>query len=49
MKGNGEEERMEDPKVKTTLTTEFHMKDKLLEDNYISKELVLRNETDYEV
>lgn len=47
--GNDEENRMEDLKVKTILTIEFQMKDKLLDDNYRSKELMLHNEMDYEV
>ncbi len=49
MKGNDEEKRMEDLKVKTILTIKLQMSDKSLDDNYRSKELVLHNEMDYEV
>lgn len=48
MRGNAKEERMEDPKVKIILTIKLQMKDKLLDDNCRNKELVLRNELDYE-
>jgi hypothetical protein len=40
---------MEDLEVKTILTLKLKMKDKLLNDNYRSEELVLHNEMDYEV
>jgi len=49
MKGNDEEKMMEDLKVKTILIIKLHMKDKLLDNNHGSKELVLRNEMDYEI
>ncbi len=49
MRGNDEEEQMEDLEVKTILTLKLKMKDKLLNDNYRSEELVLHNEMDYEV
>jgi hypothetical protein len=49
MKENDEEERMENPKVKTILTLKFQMKDKSLDDNYKDKELVLHNEMEYEI
>ncbi len=49
MRGNDKEEQMEDPEVKTILTSKLQVKDKLLNDNYKSKELVLHNEIDYEV
>jgi hypothetical protein len=48
MRGN-EEENMEDPKVKMILTPKIQMKDKSLDDNYKSKELVVHIEVDYEV
>jgi hypothetical protein len=40
---------MEDLEVKTILTLKLKTKDKLLNDNYRSEELVLHNEMDYEV
>jgi hypothetical protein len=49
MKGNDEEKRMEDLKVKTIFTIELHMSDKSLDDYHGSKELVLHNEMGYEV
>jgi hypothetical protein len=49
MRGNDEEELMEDPKDKTILTLKLQMKDKLLDDNYKSEELVFHNEMDYEI
>ncbi len=48
MRGN-EEERMEDLKVKTILSPKFQMKDKLLDDNHRSEELVVHIKVDYEV
>ncbi len=45
MRGN-EEERMEDLEVKTILSPKLQMKDKLLDDNYRSEELVVK--VDYE-
>jgi hypothetical protein len=48
MNGNDEEERMEDLEVKTILTSKLQMKDKSLDDNYISEELVRHFEMDYE-
>jgi hypothetical protein len=47
MKGNDKEEWMEDLEIKTILTSELQMKDKLLDGNYKSKELVFHNEMDY--
>jgi hypothetical protein len=38
-----------DIEVKKILTLELPMKEKLLEDNYRSEELVLHSEMDYEV
>jgi len=49
MKGNDEEEQMEDLEVKLILTLKFQMKDKSLDDNYKSEELVFHFEMDYEV
>jgi hypothetical protein len=40
---------MENPKVKIILTLKLQMKNKLLNNNYRSEELVLHNEMDYEV
>ncbi len=48
MKGNDEKERMENPKVKIILILELQMRDKLLDNNYKSKELVLHNEMEIE-
>ncbi len=49
MRGNEEEEWMEDFEVKIILTSELQMINKLLDDNYKSKGLVLHNEMDHEV
>jgi hypothetical protein len=38
---------MEDPKVKTILTSELQTTNKLLDDNNSSKELVFHNEMDH--
>jgi hypothetical protein len=40
---------MEDPEVKMILIPKFQMKDKSLDDNYRSKELVVHIEVDFEV
>ncbi len=48
MQGN-EKEWMADLEVKTILTLELQMMNKLLNDNYRSEELVFSNKMDYEV
>jgi hypothetical protein len=40
---------MENPEVKMILIPKFQMKDKSLDDNYRSKELVVHIEVDFEV
>ncbi len=40
---------MEDPKVKTILTSKFQMTNKLLNDHFKSEELVFFNEMNHEV
>jgi hypothetical protein len=46
MRGN-EEERLEDPEVKTILSPKLQMKDKLLDDKYRREELVVHIKVDY--
>jgi hypothetical protein len=48
MQGN-EKEWMADLEVKTILTLELQMMNKLLNDNYRTEELVFSNKMDYEV
>ncbi len=49
MRGNEEKKQMEDLEVNTILALELQMKNKSLNDNYKSEELVFLNEMDHEV
>jgi hypothetical protein len=49
MQGNEKEEWMEDPKVKIILISKPQMTNKLLNNNYRSKELLFHNEMDHEL
>ncbi len=49
MWGNEKKKWMEDPKVKIILTSKLQMTNKMLNDNYKSKELLFHNEMNHEV